>query len=148
MRLPTEEERRGRLIRDLRERNLWTREQLAKEAGVSVTTVTDSEEARTRMRIGTASKFAKALGVDALSILHPAEEEAGVSGKVEVPHGLTEPELPEEVRQMMETNERFLQAQMDPRVQEHVTRAMLEFWEMQVSRLPGTRPKKKTGDRR
>jgi len=69
--MQNEEERRGRLIRSLRERKLWTREQLAREAGVSITTVTDSEEARTQMRIGTASKLAEALGVDALEILHP-----------------------------------------------------------------------------
>ena len=71
MQMQNEEERRGRLIRSLRERKLWTREQLAREAGVSITTVTDSEEARTQMRIGTATKLAEALGVDPLEILHP-----------------------------------------------------------------------------
>src|SRR5215210_1121678 len=67
-----EQERRGRLIQRLRERKLWTREKLSREAGVSLTTIIDSEEGRTQMRIGTASKIANALGVDPLSILHPS----------------------------------------------------------------------------
>jgi len=66
-----EQERRGRLIQRLRERKLWTREKLSREAGVSLTTIIDSEEGRTQMRIGTASKIANALEVDPLSILHP-----------------------------------------------------------------------------
>lgn len=70
----TEEERRGQLVTRLREQHLWTRERLAKEAGVSVTTITGMEDGRTRVRLGTVEKIAKALGVDPLDLLHPVED--------------------------------------------------------------------------
>jgi transcriptional regulator with XRE-family HTH domain len=70
----TEEERRGQLVTRLRERRLWTRERLAQEAGVSVTTVTGVEEGRTRVRLGTIEKLSGALGTDPLELLHPEED--------------------------------------------------------------------------
>ncbi len=70
----TEEERRGRLVTHLRERRLWTRERLAQEAGMSVTTVTGVEEGRTRVRLGTIEKLSGVLGVDPLELLHPEED--------------------------------------------------------------------------
>lgn len=69
----TEEERRGQLVTRLREQRLWTREKLAQEAGVSVTTVTGVEEGRTRVRLGTIEKLSQALGEDPLELLHPVE---------------------------------------------------------------------------
>ncbi len=69
----TEEERRGRLVTRLRERRLWTRERLAQEAGVSVTTVTGVEEGRTRVRLGTIEKLSGTFGVDPLELLHPED---------------------------------------------------------------------------
>ena len=70
----TEEERRGRLVTRLREQRLWTRERLAHEAGVSVTTISGVEEGRTRVRLGTVEKLSKALGVNPLDLLHPVQE--------------------------------------------------------------------------
>jgi transcriptional regulator with XRE-family HTH domain len=75
----TEEEQRGRLVTQLRESRLWTRERLAQEASVSITTVTGVEEGRTRVRLRTIEKLANALEVAPLKLLHPEDslEEPG-----------------------------------------------------------------------
>jgi transcriptional regulator with XRE-family HTH domain len=65
------EEERGRLITQLREQRLWTREKLAKEAGVSPTTVAQAEEGRTHIRLGTIGKLGRALEVNPQVLLHP-----------------------------------------------------------------------------
>ena len=79
------EAQRGRLLTELRERRLWTRERLAREAGVSPTTVAHAEHGRTHIRLGTIRKLAEALDVDPQELLHP--------GKVPAPPS---PEPPEE----------------------------------------------------
>ncbi len=87
----SQEEERGRLITQLREQRLWTREKLAKEADVSPTTVAQAEEGRTHIRLGTIGKLGRALEVNPQVLLHPkapapspeAEQErrhAGVEG--------------------------------------------------------------------
>jgi transcriptional regulator with XRE-family HTH domain len=70
----TEAELRGRLITRLRENRLWTREKLAREAGVSTTTVSQAETGRTLVRLGTVRKLAEALDVDPIRLLHPEAE--------------------------------------------------------------------------
>jgi transcriptional regulator with XRE-family HTH domain len=67
------EEQRGQLITRLREERLWTREELAKRAGVSPTTVTLAETGRTHVRLSTIRKFADAPEVDPQQLLHPEE---------------------------------------------------------------------------
>jgi transcriptional regulator with XRE-family HTH domain len=67
----SQEGERGQLITQLRERKLWTREKLAKEADVSPTTVAQAEEGRTHIRLATIGKLSKALGVDPQELLHP-----------------------------------------------------------------------------
>jgi transcriptional regulator with XRE-family HTH domain len=64
---------RGQLIAQLREEKFWTREQLAKEAGVSITTVTHAEAGVTHLRLSTMQKLAEALGADPRLLLHPEE---------------------------------------------------------------------------
>lgn len=72
----SQEEARGLLITWLREQRLWTRERLAKEAGVSPTTVAQAEEGRTHIRLATIGKLARALEVDPQELLHPKKAEA------------------------------------------------------------------------
>ena len=80
------DEARGQLIARLREDRLWTREELAKRAGVTPTTVTQAETGRTHVRLRTLGKLADALGVPAVSLLRPTEEkELATAGKVEPP---------------------------------------------------------------
>ncbi len=81
-----EDEIRGQLITRLREDRLWTREELAKRAGVTPTTVTQAETGRTHVRLKTIGKLAEALGVPAARLLRPAgEKEPALSGKAEAP---------------------------------------------------------------
>ncbi len=81
-----EDEIRGQLITRLREDLLWTREELAKRAGVTPTTVTQAETGRTHVRLRTLGKLADALGVPAVSLLRPTEEkELATAGKAEAP---------------------------------------------------------------
>ncbi len=68
-----EEDQRGQLITRLREERLWTREELAKRAGVSPTTITLAESGRTHVRLSTVRKLADALEVDPQHLLHPEE---------------------------------------------------------------------------
>jgi transcriptional regulator with XRE-family HTH domain len=68
-------ERRGRLLARLREERLWTREKLARRAGVNITTISHAEEGKTRLRLSTIEKIAGALEVDPLMLLHPEEED-------------------------------------------------------------------------
>jgi transcriptional regulator with XRE-family HTH domain len=89
------EDERARLVARLRERRLWTRERLAEEAGVTTTTVTGVEEARTRVRLGTIEKLAKALEVDPMTLLHPEE--------VEPPKAPSGPTMLERVRTGLRT---------------------------------------------
>jgi transcriptional regulator with XRE-family HTH domain len=70
------EAQRGQLLTELRERRLWTRERLAKEAGVSPTTVGHAEQGRTLIRLDTIRKLAQALDVDPQELLHPERERA------------------------------------------------------------------------
>ncbi|PLS84685.1 MAG: hypothetical protein CYG60_16635 [Actinobacteria bacterium] len=84
-----EDEIRGQLITRLREDRLWTREELAKRAGVTPTTVTQAETGRTHVRLKTIGKLADALGVPAARLLRPVEEKEPVgAGKVEGPLSL------------------------------------------------------------
>src|SRR5215218_2029100 len=53
-----EAQRRGRLIARLREERLWTREALAREAGVTISTVTNAEQGKVQLRFGTLRKLA------------------------------------------------------------------------------------------
>ena len=81
-----EDEVRGRLITRLREDRLWTREELAKHAGVTPTTVTQAEAGRTHVRLRTIGKLADALGVPPARLLRPTEEkELATAGKGEAP---------------------------------------------------------------
>ncbi len=81
-----EDELRGQLIARLREDRLWTREELARRAGVTPTTVSQAEAGRTHVRLRTIGKLAEALGVPASTLLRPSEEkEPALSGKDEAP---------------------------------------------------------------
>jgi len=81
-----QDELRGQLIARLREDRLWTREELAKHAGVTPTTVSQAEAGRTHVRLRTIGKLADALGVPAARLLRPTEEkEMATAGKVKAP---------------------------------------------------------------
>jgi transcriptional regulator with XRE-family HTH domain len=84
-----EDEIRGQLLIRLREDKLWTREELAKRAGVTPTTVTQAEAGRTHVRLKTIGKLADALGVPPARLLRPSEKkEPALSGKAEGPLSL------------------------------------------------------------
>jgi transcriptional regulator with XRE-family HTH domain len=62
----------GRKLVVIRERRMWTQVRLAKEAGVSPTTVSGIESGRiSRPRFGTLRKLARALGVEPEELLSP-----------------------------------------------------------------------------
>lgn len=73
--------REGRLGRNvvlIRERRMWTQVRLAKEAGVSPTTVSGIESGRIgRPHFGTVRKLARALGVEAEELASGPRTEAG-----------------------------------------------------------------------
>ncbi len=75
--------RRGQLLTRLREQRLWTRERLAKEAGVSTTTVTQAEHGRTHVRLGTIRKLAEALDINPQELLYPEEDREPALPKAE-----------------------------------------------------------------
>ena len=104
-----EDELRGQLITRLREDHLWTREELAKRAGVTPTTVSLAEGGHTRVRLSTIGKLANALGVPATRLLRPTEEkELTPSGKDEAPR--------EAGRRDTRTGDERLQDRLAPRV--------------------------------
>lgn len=81
-----EDELRGQLIARLREDQLWTREELARRARVTPTTVSQAEAGQTRVRLRTIGKLADALGVPAAILLRPTEEkELAGAGKADAP---------------------------------------------------------------
>lgn len=65
-------------LAEARSRKMWTQARLAKEAGVSPTTVSGIETGRiSRPHFGTLSKLARALGVDPRSLLSSDDRVAG-----------------------------------------------------------------------
>jgi transcriptional regulator with XRE-family HTH domain len=76
----TERSAAGARVARIRERRMWTQVRLAREAGVSPTTVSGIESGRiSRPHFGTLRKLARALGVGAEELLAPvsAMESAG-----------------------------------------------------------------------
>jgi transcriptional regulator with XRE-family HTH domain len=68
----------------LREEQLLTRGELARKAGVSVSTITNAEEGEMSVRLSTLRKIAEALEVEPSELIHPRAEPA-LSGKAEAP---------------------------------------------------------------
>ena len=81
----TEEEMRGRAIRRLRERRLWSRRELARQAGISPSAIAPIEEGRVHVQLSTIGKLAEALGVDSELLLYPEEHEEEIYPKGEAP---------------------------------------------------------------
>jgi transcriptional regulator with XRE-family HTH domain len=74
------DEERSRLT-TIREERMWTQGRLAKEAGVSPTTVSGIETRRiVRPRFGTLLRLARALDVDPHMLLSSSEEPSGSEG--------------------------------------------------------------------
>lgn len=70
----------GARLVEVRSERMWTQARLAREAGVSPTTVTGIETGRiSRPHFGTLSKLARALDVDPRSLLSPEGHAAGES---------------------------------------------------------------------
>jgi transcriptional regulator with XRE-family HTH domain len=64
----------GRRLRDVREAGLWTRNELGDKSGVSPSTIEDIEIGKvTRPRRTTIDKLAKALGVEAETLMYGTE---------------------------------------------------------------------------
>jgi transcriptional regulator with XRE-family HTH domain len=77
---------RAQAITRLREKKLWSRRQLAREAGMSPSAIPYIEEHRGSVRLETIGKIAKALDVDPEVILYPDEHQEEIYGpKAEAP---------------------------------------------------------------
>jgi len=77
-----EREKIAQKIRWLREEQLLTRGELARKAGLTLTSVTNAEEGRHTVRLSTIRKLAKALDVDPSELVHPQQRGPADSGKV------------------------------------------------------------------
>jgi transcriptional regulator with XRE-family HTH domain len=74
----------------IRERRMWTQVRLAKEAGVSPTTVSGIETGRiSRPHFGTLRRLANALGVDPQALLSPEQSFSAEFGKQRRPAPLS-----------------------------------------------------------
>lgn len=73
----------GEKVKGLRESGWVSREELAGQAGIGVSTLRNIEANKSPVRLGTARKIAKALGVEPKSLaqggLQPAESEASAA---------------------------------------------------------------------
>jgi transcriptional regulator with XRE-family HTH domain len=68
-----EDQVRGRAVKRLRERHLWSRRELARRAGISPSAVAPIEEGRVHVQLATIGKLANALGVAPDVLLYPEE---------------------------------------------------------------------------
>ncbi len=76
----------GDRIRAMREAAWMSREELAKKAGIGLTTLRNIEKEQTGVRLGTARKLAKALGVRPKSLAgEPGERHAEPAESVPTP---------------------------------------------------------------
>jgi transcriptional regulator with XRE-family HTH domain len=64
---------RGQAVKRLRERRLWSRRELARQAQISPSAVAPIEEGRVHVQLATIGKLADALGVDPELLLYPEE---------------------------------------------------------------------------
>jgi transcriptional regulator with XRE-family HTH domain len=77
----TERSTAGAKVALIRERRMWTQVRLAREAGISPTTVSGIESGRiSRPHFGTLRKLARALGVEPEELLVPISSSPGSAG--------------------------------------------------------------------
>lgn len=74
---------RGQAVKRLRERRLWSRRELARQAGISPSAVAPIEEGQVHVQLQTIGKLAEALDVDPQLLLYPEEHTEEIyKGKV------------------------------------------------------------------
>jgi len=118
----------GKRIRAERKAQGLSQDVLARRADVNLAVINRLERgASTDPHITTLVAIADALGVPVTALL----EEPALSGKAEAPLAGG----PDEARRLLEANERFLRAQMDPAMQEEIIRANIDFWHEQQDRI-------------
>ena len=119
----------GKRIKVLRKEAGLSQEGLARRADISLNVMNRIETGTvTDPHFSTLIGIASGLGVPVAELMK--EEIDPKDQAPRLPEG-----LPSEAQRLLEANERFLRAQMDPAMREEFVRANIDFWNEQLDRI-------------